>query len=211
MSDHEDVDDFAERVARPLRDSEQLDATFEARVMSAVHAAAREGRPAPAARGGSARAWRRGAVVRLSPLGALALAAGIVAIAMLSALAGWRAREAAPSLPSVAALAVSPETVHVVRFVFMDPKARAVALVGDFNGWSRSATPLAQQWREGLWSVSVTVPRGRHEYAFVVRRPEGDEWVIDPLAASVRDEFGTESSVVVVDGARGDARTDASS
>jgi len=85
--------------------------------------------------------------------------------------------------------------VHVVRFVFRDPDARRVALVGDFNGWSKDATPLATVNEPGAWAVSVTMPKGRHEYAFIV---DGVRWSPDPFAARVADEFGTESSVVTV-------------
>jgi hypothetical protein len=37
------------------------------------------------------------------------------------------------------------------------------------------------------------LPAGRHEYAFLV---DGERWVTDPSAATQRDEFGQESSVV---------------
>ena len=87
-----------------------------------------------------------------------------------------------------------------MRFVFTDPDAKAVSLVGDFNAWARDATPLAEHADDGTWVVSVELPRGRHEYAFVVRR-EGDErWAADPFALPVRDDFGTESSIVTVGG-----------
>ena len=87
--------------------------------------------------------------------------------------------------------------MHVVRFVFRDRDAHRVALVGDFNGWSKDATPLAPVSEPGAWAVSVTVPKGRHEYAFII---DGERWAPDPFAARVADEFGTESSVVTVGG-----------
>ena len=50
-----------------------------------------------------------------------------------------------------------------------------------------------------MWTASVHVTPGRHEYAFIV---DGERWVADPYAATVSDEFGTSSSVLHV----GDAR-----
>jgi 1,4-alpha-glucan branching enzyme len=50
----------------------------------------------------------------------------------------------------------------------------------------------------GVWSVELPLRQGRHEYAFVVLDTTGERWVADPLAPRVRDEFGTESSVVTV-------------
>jgi 1,4-alpha-glucan branching enzyme len=51
--------------------------------------------------------------------------------------------------------------------------------------------------RPGVWSVDVALPPGRHEYAFVM---DGKRWSPDPAADRVSDDFGTESSVVVVGG-----------
>ena len=154
-------------IVRPLRAAERLDATFSARVMSAVHADARARRFG--ARPASAAAWwRRRDAVRLSPIGALAMAAGVAALAALGTVqAGrmWRA----PVRQETLAATTAPETVHVVRFVFTDPEASAVSLVGDFNGWSKNATPLTVGTADGIWIVTLELPRGRHEYAFVVQ------------------------------------------
>lgn len=207
-----DLDAFATRIARPLRTAESLDATFERRVMSAVLAEAQDRRvearvlapppapalaPEPEPRGW----WHRPRTVQVSPLRGLAIAAGIAAVAALGAMGVRSSPGPAPdagAAPAAIARAAAPETVHVVRFVFTDPSARAVSLAGDFNGWSREATPLVADGVEGRWTVTVPVPQGRHEYAFVVRRADGEQWVADPSAARVRDEFGVESSLVTV-------------
>ncbi len=48
----------------------------------------------------------------------------------------------------------------------------------------------------GVWTVSLTLPVGRHQYAFVVDR---EEWAADPAAPpAVSDDFGTPNSVVTV-------------
>lgn len=207
MTDHDpliDGDDIAPHLVQPLRAAERLDDTFPARVMSAVHAEARgQERTATARESRASRTgwWRRQHTVRLSPLGGLAMAAGLAGLAVLAgrATSGGdrlvRGRETSTPL----ARAV-PETVHVVRFVFTDSLAKSVSLVGDFNAWARDATPLAEHAGDGTWVVSVELPRGRHEYAFVVRRERDERWAADPFALPVRDDFGTESSIVTVGG-----------
>ena len=87
--------------------------------------------------------------------------------------------------------------MHIVRFVLVDPQARQVSLVGAFNQWQRGATQLTSP-RPGVWTVDVPLHAGRYEYAFVVQGANGERWVADPLGTVVRDEFGTESSVVSV-------------
>jgi hypothetical protein len=200
---HEGLDDgdrIAPHIVRPLRTAEHLDATFSARVMSAVHAHVRA-RASTARTTAAAGWWRQRDVVRLSPLAAALLAAGIAGLAVFGTMqmAGtWRAPAQRVNLAAVTA----PETVHVVRFMYTDPEASAVSLVGDFNGWSKEATPLAVATGDGTWIVSLELPRGRHEYAFVVRRGREERWSADPAVLPVHDDFGTETSIVTVGGSR---------
>ena len=201
---------FAERVAAPLRSEERLPPDFEGRLMAAVRTAApASAAPVPAsvdlgavtpARTRSVVEWcRRPRTIRVSPLAGLAAAAGIAVVASVGTLQmSGHERSAADTKVATATaggVAVAPETVHVVRFVLVEPQARHVALVGDFNGWSPDVTPLAASEAGGVWTVSLPLPHGRHEYAFVV---DGTRWTADPLVPAVRDEFATESSVVTV-------------
>lgn len=90
---------------------------------------------------------------------------------------------------------VSPVSV---RFVLRGaPEAARVTLVGDFNGWSLSATPLARTTSEPVWAVDVRMRPGRYGYAFVV---DGHQWVADPTAPLAPDDFGRPTSVIVVGG-----------
>lgn len=179
-------DEFAERIAQPLRAPEVLAPDFEARLMVQARAEVARQRAVQARRSW----WTTRRMVMASPLAGLALAAGIAALAAISTLTV--ARRATPRVPSVAVL---HDTVQLVRFVFADSSARTVSLVGDFNGWARERTPLHATARAGVWSVSVPLPPGRHEYAFIVN---GERWVADPLSPGNRDEFGTESSVLLL-------------
>lgn len=137
--------------------------------------------------------------MRFSPLGAVALAAGISMFVALSTVAvGSRVRSRSDKPRAVAAVAGKPsatDTVNLVRFVFVDSNARSVELVGDFNEWTKGATQLKPSGAPGVWAASVALPAGRHEYAFIIN---GTRWIADPLATKSSDDFGTESSVIQV-------------
>lgn len=179
-----------ERLAAPLRAPVTLDEEFEGRVMQAVRGA---GTRAPATAW-----WRRSYTLHVTPLSGLALAASLALFAVLGRVsAGTVHRDDGVRVATSGATA--HDTVYLVRFALVNPGAKAVSLVGDFNGWTPGATPLTGQEVDGVWTASVPVAPGRHEYAFIV---DGEQWVADPYAATVNDEFGTSSSVVHV----GDAR-----
>jgi hypothetical protein len=196
MNDEQNREDlFAERIAEPLRGDERADATFEARVVSAVHAAARERARNAASEGRGW--WLRPHSISLTPVASLALAAGFAALVLLSASA-FRGTKRGASLDMIGARR-AVDTVHLVRFVIADPSARSVALVGSFNRWEKTATPLHLSSVDGVWTVTVPLSAGRHEYAFIVTDGTQERWVADPMTESLRDDFGTESSVISVD------------
>lgn len=179
-------DEFAERIAQPLRAPEVLAPDFEARLMAQARAELARQRAVP----GRKSWWTTQRMYAVSPLAGLALAAGLAIVAATSTLALARS-----DTPAAIATAAAHDTVQLVRFVFADSSARTVSLVGDFNGWSRTETPLRATARAGVWAVSIPLTPGRHEYAFIVN---GERWVADPLSPGNRDEFGTESSVLML-------------
>jgi len=198
IDDTRSDDAFVERIAEPLRAPERADATFEARAMSAVHAAAW-------ADGADNRYtdrswWLRPRVLRVSPLASLAVAAGFVGLVLAgSAALGSLDRGAIDGqVGTRRSIAATRDTVHIVRFVFLDSRARRVALVGAFNQWEKGATVLTTGGTNGVWTVDVALAPGRHEYAFIVTDERGERWVADPLSQKVMDDFGTESSVLAV-------------
>ncbi len=82
-----------------------------------------------------------------------------------------------------------------VRFVLYAPTARRVAVAGTFNQWDQNASPLVRVGRGGVWAVTLALPQGHHQYAFVV---DGEQWVPDPAAPGVDDGFGRRNSMVAV-------------
>ncbi len=109
-----------------------------------------------------------------------------------------------PALAAAAALAlliarpapvpVAPRAV-TVRFVLYAPGAHQVAVAGTFNQWDAGATPLVRADAQGLWTATVALPAGRHQYAFVV---DGARWVPDPAAPAVDDGFGRRNSILAL-------------
>lgn len=189
---------FLERVAAQLRSPAFLDESFEARLMEKVRS---EGPLFFSALPSSERSpswWRTERVVRVSPLKGLAIAAGLAGIIALSSLVDGKKTESGSDLAQGSATTyrvAGSDTVHVVRFVFVDPRASTVEIVGDFNAWTKGVTKLERTAAPGVWSASVALPTGRHEYAFIIN---GTRWIADPLAPTTSDDFGTESAVIHV-------------
>lgn len=117
----------------------------------------------------------------------IGIAAVLVGLAVVSAL---RYRVTHPS----------PEAARSeFKFVAIAPQATRVALVGDFNDWDPTRTPMQPLATSGAtWTAVVPLAPGRYRYGFIV---DGSRWMADraaPLAAD--DDFDAPSSVVTVGG-----------
>lgn len=210
---HEDdtLDPAVASLVALARQPATLDEAARARVMLAVQTEMLGGRPGRERR---RFAWAlEPRPIRLSPIGALALAAGLVGVGVAVGLVG-RARafllpEERPAAVASAApyQGVTPASMPVVpagggaaqvKFVLVAPQASQVTVVGNFNGWNPSANPMERTPTGGTWTVTVPLEAGRHEYSFVV---DGNHWVPDPAAPlASEDGFGTANSVLLVSG-----------
>jgi hypothetical protein len=67
--------------------------------------------------------------------------------------------------------------------------AMNVQLAGSFTNWE----PAYQlhQMAPGVWTITVPLTQGVHDYAFVV---DGQQWVADPYAPRIDDGFGGTNS-----------------
>jgi len=117
----------------------------------------------------------------------------VPALAAAAALVFVVLRPAAPSTESVATVA-APESV-TVRLVLHAPGAERVAVAGSFNQWNAAATPLLRSGTTEVWTATLTLPVGQHQYAFVV---DGIRWMPDPSAPGVDDGFGRRNSVLAL-------------
>ena len=84
----------------------------------------------------------------------------------------------------------------MTRFLLHAPKAKNVALVGDFNDWAREGTPMTDPDENGVWTVSVPLQPGRYQYKFLVN---GKTWVVEPDAPAYHpDGFGGRNSLLEI-------------
>ena len=166
------VDSFAASIAAELRRraarDEEESRTRRAAIMALVRASG------PHARRPSARR----ASYRVSPAVGFALAAGLAALMTLRPV-GASGAAALTSGASVTAVTIR-DTLRLVRFMLVAPHASRVAVAGDFNGWNRSATQLAES--AGVWRAQVALPPGEHRYSFIV---EDQQWAADMSAVRV--------------------------
>jgi hypothetical protein len=157
---------------------------LEVRVMSAVRRQAASPRR---------RAWRWLTAPSVPPW-----AVGVLAAAAALALFLVRPAPVSVPAPNVQA-AAAPESLYV-KFVLFAPAARQVALAGTFNAWDPNATPLRRVGSDGVWTVTIALPVGQHQYGFVV---DGQRWVPDPAAPAIDDGFGRRNSVLSVSAREG--------
>ncbi len=95
---------------------------------------------------------------------------------------------------SLWAASPAPDPKGGVLFSYLDSAANTVFLAGDFNGWDAAALPMNSN-PDGLWTLTVTLKPGDHEYKFIV----DGQWVTDPDNPRQKsDPFGGSNSVVSI-------------
>lgn len=195
-----DNDPFIQSVAKELRRPVRLDARFDDRVMEALDAPT----VLPLYRRDRPRWTKRRWTISISPLSGLAAAAAIVTITFLgarlatSAPAPLVAEAPAPNLPMVpvANAPVDADNIIVQRqLTILVPSAHKVAVVGDFNDWDMARGGMQRLTDDGLWSITIPLRVGRHEYQFVV---DDTIRIADPTAPQATSDFGTANSVITV-------------
>lgn len=117
------------------------------------------------------------------------------AVAAAAALALILGHLSTGTSPVPVARTASSDNVVFVRFVLYAPGAKRVSVAGTFNQWNQEAAPLVLAGQDGVWTTTLALPVGQHQYAFVV---DGERWVADPAAPAVGDGFGRRNSVIAV-------------
>ena len=160
--------------------------------MAAVRAEPLPSRPSIWARVIAPRSWT------MSPAAGSLLAAGLVGIGVLAgALVSNRGgRPPAEQVPPVASgHPVSLQASDtVVKFVFVAPTAGKVSVVGDFNDWDETRSPMMRLEKDGVWSITMPLSAGRHLYSYIV----DGAWRVDPAAPVAGDGYGHMNSVKFV-------------
>ncbi len=83
--------------------------------------------------------------------------------------------------------------------LFVQPangREHQMAIAGDFNGWSATATPMRRDEKLGVYQACVPVPPGRYRYRIIM----DGKWTQDPYNAYVESNpFGELNSVAEMD------------
>ncbi|MCS6919315.1 MAG: alpha amylase N-terminal ig-like domain-containing protein, partial [Fimbriimonadales bacterium] len=89
------------------------------------------------------------------------------------------------------------EPTYPVRFrLELQQPAEKVYLAGSFNEWQPRATPMQPDAEKRVWTLTLQLPPGAHQYKFVVN---GTDWRTDPNAPAIDDGNGNLNSVVWVE------------
>ncbi|NUQ11076.1 MAG: isoamylase early set domain-containing protein [Gemmatimonadaceae bacterium] len=190
-------DPFIEQIAAELRRPVRLDPRFDDRVMAALeapdviplHPDRQTRRP------WIARPW----TIRVSPIAAMAVAAAFVGAVAIGA---WQLRPidqvqmaSQPAEPGVLipVATTDGEPIVVQQFTFHRKGVKSIALVGEFNDWDETATPMTEV-SEGVWEVSLPLRAGTYEFQYLVdgRRET------DPTLPERPSDFGSPNSVITV-------------
>lgn len=93
-------------------------------------------------------------------------------------------------------LKTKKSTVKVTFELSPAQQAQAAVVVGEFNNWDPSATPMKRK-KDGSFSVALNLESGKkYRYKYYL---DGQRWENDPQADSVAPNiFGTQDSVLVV-------------
>jgi hypothetical protein len=185
-SDDREIVDEWDRMVASFRQAAPSGGTppwLEQRVMAEIHSLPE---PAPLRR---LLAWMVSpAPVRVSPLAAALVAAGVVLAILLPQ------RGTAPPDPGAIAGGSVVEVVYV-QFVLDAPTARSVAVAGDFTDWQPEFT-LDDSDGDGVWSGRIPIRPGVHGYMFLI---DDTEWRTDPNAGRYQDDgFGNRNAVLAV-------------
>ena len=81
----------------------------------------------------------------------------------------------------------------LVQFRLQATEASTVQLAGSFTNWQPQYE--LHQSAPGIWTVTLPLPLGVHDYAFVI---DGQRWVPDPYAQAVDDGFGGTNSRIAL-------------
>lgn len=108
----------------------------------------------------------------------------------------WMVLTASVTTAAILGYAQPSSRAEGVRFELVDEGYASVALVGDFNAWSKDAHPM-RKTDTGVWFVTIKLEPGIYQYLFLVNR---EKYVRDPRNPAVVDNYNNtgKNSVVVV-------------
>jgi len=200
VRDLQEGDELIERAARALKVLPAADPRATARIV----AAGRARRLHAPSHFTLFVEWLREPTLSFASAGFLAAAALVVGFVTRGAMSAIDEPVADLSVAHAAPLAVPVMTASgrnearavPVPIVFESSGARRVSVVGDFNNWDASVSPMKRIGTDGPWTATVFAKPGRHAYSFLV---DDATLVADPRAPVARDlDYGGATSVLMV-------------
>ena len=90
---------------------------------------------------------------------------------------------------------------NTFRFAVWAPNARAVSVVGSFNGWEPQTSPMQPCGTSGVWEAHVSAARRGDTYKYAIYTPSGDIlYKADPFAFYSEHRPNTASVVYDIGG-----------
>ena len=90
-----------------------------------------------------------------------------------------------PKQPGMGAI----PTAKGVTFRVWTPHAEKVYVIGSFNDWNETSTPLVSE-QNGYWAIDVPYAKTGDEYRYLIHGPAGTLSRIDPYARKVTNAAG---------------------
>jgi pullulanase len=83
-----------------------------------------------------------------------------------------------------------------VQFELLAEPGSQIFVAGTFNSWNPSANPLKDHLEKGCFKTAVRIPKGIHQYKFVVN----GVWTGDPKCVdSTQNTYGTHNNVLHIE------------
>jgi hypothetical protein len=194
---NDERDELIERVTRSLSSLPPKNPLATARILATV----RSRRAKAPSRVTLVLEWMRQPNFSFASAGMLAAAALAIGFVTRGAVtprdesATMASASPVQAVPMVAAANTNAVRAVPVPITFDAVNAKTVSIVGDFNDWDSTASPLTRFGSNGPWTATVKVMPGRHLYAFMV----DGKLVVDPRAPHARDlDYGSDASVLMV-------------
>ncbi|MCL1888080.1 MAG: glycogen-binding domain-containing protein [Kiritimatiellaeota bacterium] len=90
---------------------------------------------------------------------------------------------------------ITPATRKRVTFKHQTKPGSSVSVAGSFNNWDTASHPLKDKEGSGLYTLTLLLAPGIHEYKFMV----DGVWCVDPGCAEwVQNNLGTLNSLLRV-------------